>query len=527
MTMRFDCLLAGGTVVTGDGSEPVRVDLGVRGGLVADVGDLADTTAVTRIDCAGRLLFPGFVDAHAHAEGSVFDDDVQLAYLRQGVTSIVLGQDGVSLAPGSGDYAQSYFGGLNGAHPGYRGPRVRDLLDGYDGAVAVNVAYAVPLGTVRHEVLGSDPAPPDAADLRAMRELVAQGLEDGAVGASSGLDYVPGRFAGTAELTAVVEPLRDGGGVYVTHMRGGYEENAAAGLDEAAAIVLAAGVPLHVSHLHARRALVEELIDGLERRGVDGSFDAYPYRRGFSLLGMPIVPADFLAGDPDEALAVITSDRGRDLLVERWFPDAVAASGGRFLGTRLAHVPSVDHADLEGSTIAEAAVDRGLAPAALVHELLVATRLAATAVYAPPPHTTADDYIGLLTHPWHLAGSDGIFVGGRPHPRGWGTFARLLAEHTGPGRAYTPDAAARHLSGRAALRFGLAGRGVLAPGSAADIAVVDLAQVRDRATYEDPRALATGIDTVLVNGAVVLHEGRLTGRRAGRALRRGADGGPR
>ncbi|WP_053206613.1 N-acyl-D-amino-acid deacylase family protein [Jiangella muralis] len=517
---RFDCLLAGGTVVRGDGTPPVAADLGVRDGLVAEIGDLAGAAASTVIDCAGGTLFPGFVDAHSHAEGSIFRDDVQLALLRQGVTSIVLGQDGVSLAPGDGRYGQTYFGALNGVHPSYQGYRVADLLAGYDGAVPVNVAYTVPLGTVRHEVLGHDPAAPDDAALRAMRRLVEQGLEDGAVGASSGLDYVPGRFAGAAELAAVLAPMRGTGAVYVTHLRGGYEERSGEGLDEAAGIALSAGVPLHVSHLHARQALIEEAIEGLERRGVDGSFDAYPYRRGFSLLAMPIVPEDWLTGAAAAVRSALAGPRGRARLVEEWFPRTLADTGGRFLQTRLAHVPSADHRDLEGRTIATAAAARRADPAALVHEVLVATELTATAIFAASRHTTAADYTGLLTHPWHLAGSDGIFVGGAPHPRAWGTFARLLAEHTGPGRAYTPDQAAEHLSGRAARRFGLAGRGTLAPGQAADIAVVDLGRVSDRATYDRPREPAAGIATVLVNGVVVLADGRLTGRRPGRSLRR-------
>ncbi|MDQ6524501.1 amidohydrolase family protein [Nocardioides sp. LHD-245] len=518
MSPAFDCVLTGGTVVSGDGTTPRVADLGVRGGRIAEVGDLADVSARVRIDCAGRTLLPGFVDAHSHAEGSVFDDDVQLALLRQGVTSLVLGQDGVSLAPGPGAYADSYFGALNGHHPTYRGATVADLLATYDGTVAVNVAYAVPLGTVRFEVLGNASGCATTAQMRAMRSLVEQGLADGAVGASSGLDYVPGRFAGTDELIAVVEPLCGSGGVYVTHMRGGYEENVAAGLEEAAAVALSAGAPLHVSHLHARRALVEPLLRDLAERGVDGSFDAYPYRRGFSLLAMPIVPEEVLAGERCTVLARLAG--AREEFVRRWFPAAVAASDGAFLETRLAHVPAPEYAHLEGLSLREAAEASGHEPARLVHELLVATRLAATAVYAASPHTVDDDYVGLLEHPWHLAGSDGIFVGAAAHPRAWGGFARLLAAHTGEGRAYSLDDAAVHLSGRAARRFGLRGRGVLVPGAAADVVVADLARVRDEATYERPRRPASGIDTVLVNGVVVLEGGRLTGRRAGRALRR-------
>lgn len=519
MSASFDCLLVGGTVVAGDGSPPRTADVGVLAGSVEAVGDLATATARTRVDCTGRTLFPGFVDAHNHAEGSVFDDAVQLALLRQGVTSIVLGQDGVSLAPGAGRYAHRYFGALNGVHPTYRGPRVADLLATYDGTVAVNVAYAVPLGTVRHEVLGDRAGRASVGEVRAMQALVAEGLEDGAVGASSGLDYVPGRFAGADELTAVLEPMRGSRSVYVTHMRGGYEENAAAGLAEAAAIARSAGVPLHISHLHARQALVEPLLDDLARSGVDGSFDAYPYRRGFSLLAMPVLPERLLDGDRRTVCTRLGSSR--EEFVHEWFPAAVEASDGTFLDTRLAHVPDPGLAHLEGRSLAEAAELTARTPAELAYDVLTVTRLEATAVFAESPHTTDEDYVGLLRHPWHMAGSDGIFVGAAAHPRAWGTFARLLGSHTGEGRAYSLDEAAVHLSGRAAQRFRLAGRGKLVVGAAADIVVAELPRLRDTATYGQPRTPAEGIDTVLVNGTVVLDSGRLTGRRSGRGLRRG------
>ncbi len=283
-------LLRGGAVVGPDG--PVRADVLVRDGRIASVGPAVrpPSDAVT-VDCGERLVLPGFVDAHSHAGSRVFDEDVQETLLRQGVTTIVTGQDGVGPAPGDGTWADRYFAAIDGPHPRYRGGGTAALLSTYDGTTPVNVATLVPAGTVRHEVIGDEDRPATPDETARMRALVRTGLAEGAVGLASGLDYVPGVSADADELAALCAEVAAVDGLYVTHMRGGYEANVRTGLDEVAAIVRASGVRAHVSHLHGPVPTVLGALDDLAAAGVPLSFDAYPYSRGCTILSMLLLPS--------------------------------------------------------------------------------------------------------------------------------------------------------------------------------------------------------------------------------------------
>jgi len=273
-------LVRGGDVVDGTGAEPRRADVLVIGGLVAEVGSPAARPGDTVLDATGRLVLPGLIDAHSHADGAVFRPGIQQALLRQGVTTVIAGQDGVSYAPGDGEWSSRYFAAINGPHPAFTGGSVADLLAGYDGTVPLSVGYLVPAGTVRQSVMGMDASAPTPAQLAQMVAVVAEGLADGALGLSTGLDYVPGIFADAAELAALCAPVAAAGGLYVTHMRGGYETAAAVGLAEVSEICRASGVRAHVSHYHVDAADGIRLIDDLAARGADVSFDMYPYTRG-------------------------------------------------------------------------------------------------------------------------------------------------------------------------------------------------------------------------------------------------------
>ncbi|KQM82748.1 amidohydrolase family protein [Agromyces sp. Leaf222] len=519
-------------VVDGD-SGPVAelgepVDVVVEGERIARVeprgstrdADL-DTTQV--IDGRGRLLLPGFIDAHAHADGLVFDPDVQLALLRQGVTTVIGGQDGVSYAPGDGTYASEYFAAINGPHPGYRGGGIRELLASYDDATAVNQALLVPAGTVRRLVCGRSAEDASRAELDAMLALVAEGLADGAVGLSTGLDYVPGAFATTEELARLAEPVATAGGVYVSHMRGGYESGSATGIDEIRAIAQQSGAAVHVSHFHAEPHLVHGLMAGLAASGVDASFDAYPYTRGCSILAMPLLPASITVRPTAEVLALLSDPVERARLLAEWFPTIVDYPS---LGPdwpemlTLAHVAAPAFGWAHGLTIGAAAARSGTTPAEFALDVLVASRLEVNVVMAVRYARTDADLASILTHPFAMGGSDGIFVGAHPHPRARGSFARYLHSLVvSQGVMNWADAAAL-VSTRAADRFGLGDRGRVRPGAVADLVLVDPARIADRATYEDPLALAEGIDDVLVAGVPVLAGGRLTGATPGRGIRR-------
>ncbi|GAA5208200.1 N-acyl-D-amino-acid deacylase family protein [Microbacterium kyungheense] len=518
-------VLRGGVVVDGTGMPRRRADVEIAGDRIGAIGEVDDRPGDAVVDATGRFVMPGLIDAHAHVDGRVFDPGVQLALLRQGVTTVIGGQDGVSYAPGDGAWASRYFAAINGAHPTYAGGGVAALLASYDDATPLNVGYLVPAGTVRHEVMGMQTARADAVQLAEMQRLVAEGLDAGALGLSTGLDYVPGVFADAEELAGLCVPLASAGALYVTHMRGGYEANTAAGLAEVVAICAAGdrhgGVRGHVSHLHVDADDAERLLADAASAGADLTFDMYPYTRGCTLVSMAVLPPEYSALDVDDAVARLTDPVERTRLRDAWFP---AVADKPSLGPdwpsmiRIGHTPSPEWAWAPGLTIAEIAGRRGTDVVDATLDLLVAGRLEVNAVMAVRDERPVENLARLFALDGHTGGSDGIFVGAVPHPRAAGAFARMLGTYVG--RSFEWEGAAVHLAARTAERFGLDGRGVLRTGAAADIAIVDPLRVRDAATYDDPGALAVGIDDVFVNGVHVLRDGTLTGARPGRGLRR-------
>jgi N-acyl-D-amino-acid deacylase len=519
------------TVVDGDRAGARPVDVTVEGDHIVRLeaaGTVSRGTADRVIDGDGRLLLPGFIDAHSHADGLLFDPDVQLALLRQGVTTVIGGQDGISYAPGDGAYASEYFAAINGRHPTYRGGGgIAELLAAYDDTTPLNAGTLVAAGTVRHEVAGRSTDAASPAELAEMQALVADGLAAGALGLSTGLDYVPGVFAGTDELAALTEPVAAAGAVYVSHMRGGYEANSAAGIAEIETIARQSGAAVHVSHFHAEPPIVHDLMRRLAASGVDATFDAYPYTRGCSILAMPILPASLTVRPTAEVLAVLADPGERERLLADWFPTIVdnPSLGPDWPGMlTLAHVAAPEYAWALGLTLDAAARRAGTGPAGFALDVLAASRLEVNVVMAVRNERTPGELASILSHPRALGGSDGIFVGAHPHPRARGTFARylrlLVVEQGALGWA---DAAAL-VSARAADRFGLARRGRIRPGWIADLVLVDPGRVADTATYDAPLGLAEGIDDVVVAGVPVLAGGALTGATPGRGIRRSSAG---
>ena len=282
-------------MIDGSGGPPYRADVAVAGTTIAAVGRLDHAEAARVLDVAGRYIVPGFIDAHVHGDLVLLADPIHLPALRQGVTTYVIGQDGSSFAPASPptlDYMKRYTAGFNGNPSGISGTwqSIDEYLARFDGRVGINVAYLIPNGNIRMEVMGLDPRPARDDELRAMQRLVRDGLEAGAVGLSTGLDYIPSRYADTREIAALCEPIATDNGVYVTHMRG-YGARAAVGMGEVFAIAHAAGVPAHVSHYNGRADLLLPLIDEGRALGLDLTFDSYPYLAASTILGMVALPA--------------------------------------------------------------------------------------------------------------------------------------------------------------------------------------------------------------------------------------------
>ncbi len=535
-------IISAGHVLDGTGAPPYRADVAITGDRITAIGHLDGAEAASVVDAQGRFVAPGFIDCHAHGDAIVFDPAVQLAALRQGVTTFVLGQDGLSFAPGSAEtvaYASRYFAAVNGPLPTHHHPHdhhappsraehtahpsgllaaepaphpqgpltVAELLAAYDRSVALNTAYLLPHGTIRYDVMGPSPDKPSPDDLSRMLAHVERGLADGAVGLSSGLEYLPGRYATAEELAALCTPLA--GLPYVTHMRA-YGEQAGVGMSEVVEIAQRSGAAVHVSHLHGPADTLLPLVERALAGGVDLTYDTYPYLRGNTILAMVVLPPEVPGAEPERAVELLRTNE-----LDAWWP-SLEQTWPRLT---ISHAPGLEWA--EGLGLVEAAGRAGVAPHEFCRRLLIETRLEAGCVTARPDEGPEgeESVRRVLRHPSHIGGSDGIYVGGHPHPRGFGAFARFLGRHVRELGDWTWGQAMVHLASHPARRFGLPDRGLLRRGCVADVVLLDPATVADRATYESPRAPSIGVDDVFVSGVRVLADGALTGRTPGRAIR--------
>ena len=331
---------------------------------------------------------------------------------------------------------------------------------------------------------------------------------------STGLEYAPGCYADSTELTALCRLLADRGLPHVSHMRG-YELNAVPAVGELAELAHATGVATHISHYHGPSDVLVPAVDTMRDDGLQVSFDSYPYLRGCSILAMIALPTWLPLADPDRVIASLADPSVRHRLASVEFP----ARADVLARVTLSYVPHADYRWCEGLSLPAVAERLGKPPEDAALELLIATRLQVGCVFAHPSTNTEESIRRLARDEAHCAGSDGIYLGARPHPRGWATFARLLVRQVVEGGDWSWQQAARHLSGTAAERFHIRGRGRLLAGYHADVAVVDPQMIRDRATYENPRTTAEGVRHVLVNGTFVLRDGEPTGMLAGTAIR--------
>jgi N-acyl-D-amino-acid deacylase len=527
-------LLRGGLVADGAGASTRRADVLIEGTRIAEVRDAPEEGARHRaapFDSmegrapgsgnsaiiplpAGSVICPGFIDAHAHAEGPLLTEGRVPGALAQGVTTLVVGQDGqswIGAAAPTVRYLNRYFGPVNGPLAGLGPLDVAGYAAAVAGRLAQNVAVLASQGTIRYNVAGLDPGPLDPGGRAAARGQVEAALAQGAAGLSSGLDYLPSRYGDPAEVAELARPLAAADRPYVSHLRG-YGPRVAAGLAELTEVGRRSGAKVHASHLWGSPPAIAPVFTEADQAGVRLSFDAYPYRRSSTILSMLLLPPELQASGPDQTVAALADpdQRARLLAGERFTPDYLDQV---YLGT----LPAAD-ADLAGLSIAAAAARSGRPPGEWTLDLLARSGLQVGAHLDRQALTEADlDW--LARHDRHSAGSDGIYQGQHPHPRGHGAFARLAGYYlTGdPGPGY--QALARHLATRAADVFGLRDRGRVAPGLAADLCVIVPPGLTEQATYADPARPATGVALVLVNGTVTWQDGApVPGATAGRLV---------
>jgi N-acyl-D-amino-acid deacylase len=500
----YDLLIRDARVVDGSGAPWFRADVGVRGDTIAVVAPRLAGTARRVVEAGGRVAAPGFIDLHSHARGGIFERPAAENYVRQGVTTLVEGPDGSSPLP-----LGAFLDKLEELRPG------------------VNLASFVGHGSVRAAVVGTEDRSPTPAELERMRELVRQAMREGAFGLSTGLFYVPGSFARTDEVVALARVAGELGGMHISHMR----DEAAGVLDsvrETIAIGEAGGLPTQVTHhkmigraAWGRSAESLRLVQEARERGVDVTVDQYPYTASSTALSAALLPAWSLAGG-QSALRERLSDPAQRVRILEVVKDRIRneRGGGDPSNIQIAAC-GFDHS-LEGRTLAAILEGRGVpstVESAAELTLEIADRGGASAIFHA---ISEEDVERILAAPFTMIASDGeipAFGQGAPHPRSYGTFARVLAVYVREKRLLTLEDAIRKMTSLPAARLGLADRGLLRPGMKADLVVLDPATVRDRATYEKPHQYAEGVSLVLVNGEPVLDGDRMTGARPGRVLR--------
>jgi N-acyl-D-amino-acid deacylase len=474
-------LIRGGVVVDGTGGKARRADIRIADGVIAAIGDAGREPADMVIDAGGKVVAPGFIDTHSHADGGLLDAPEAESQIRQGITTALVGQDGGSNYP-----LMEWFQNVE---------RTR---------VALNVASFVGHGMVRARVLGDDYRRPAAShEIRRMRALVAEEMKAGALGLSSGLEYNPGAYATIDEVIALAEVAGIYNGLYISHVRD-EEEGALTSFQELVRIAEAARLPAQISHIKLASAPVWgktgevfRLMEDARRRGVDITADVYPYTYWQSSITVLMPPK-----------ADVRNDR-------TGWEKALAEIGGarNILLTGYEKEPS-----WTGKTLAEIAAAVRKEPVSVILELMAATdgRGATVVVTA----MQEQDLKAFIAHPRIMFCSDGSLRSS--HPRGAGTYPRILGRYVREERTISREEAIRKMTSFPARRMGLNDRGVLAPGRKADIVLFDPASVRDTATTKEPRAAPVGITDVLVNGVPVLRDGTITGARPGKALRRTA-----
>ena len=532
----FDLIVSGGLIVDGTGAPARRADVGVVGDRIVAVGDLSRVDAgeaAVRIDARDRVVAPGFVDVHAHSDASVLVDGALASHLRQGYTTQLSGNCGLTLAP-LGPRSRGWTDHFLVPYELRTGwTTFGEYLDVVDTvALGPNVAFLVGHGTIRETVVGGDARPARADEIAAMSRLVSDALDVGAFGLSSGLIYRPGIHAEAAELVALARIVGQCGALYASHIR-----NEAAGLldavREAIDTARAAGVRLQVSHLKAGAVAAWGLVDlavaqleAARAEGLDVGADQYPYTAASTGLDT-ILPPEMLVSEPAAEAARLREpavrDRVRRAIAEGrpGWENAAADPGW----PNLIVAESRSHPWLAGRSIAALAEEAGRDPLDVALDLLVGDLLDTSIV---EECMSERDVEVVLAVPWIGVGTDGegrrpghpILGRGIPHPRSYGTAPRVLGRYVRERRVLALETAVAKLSSVPAERLGLTDRGVVRVGAAADLVVFDPATVADRATFTAPHAYPAGIEAVVVNGVVAVLDGEETGARPGRLLRR-------
>ena len=529
--MTFDLLIKHGTVVDGTGAPGVQADVGVRQGRIAAMAPGLEGEAAREIDARGRIVAPGFIDVHTHSDFTLLTTPGADSKVRQGITTEVVGNCGFSpapVSPGALDLLREYAGFLN--------PQLswdwRRLGEYYERVeeqgCAINMAPLVGHGAVRIAAMGFANRPPTAGELLQMQHLVGEAMEDGAFGMSSGLIYTPGCFGDTAELIALAQVAAEANGIYATHMRG---EGGAleAAIAEALEIGEAAQISVQISHLKAsgrdnwgKMETALQMLEAGRARGIAVDADIYPYIAASTTM-TSLFPAWTLEGGVEQFLLRLADAATRQRIIDevQGGKEGWSRANGALGWDDVVISSCQNQKAFEGQNLAQIAAAMGKDPAHAMMDFMLAEKGVASVIL----FMMSEENVALgIAHPMLMIGSDSLALaagrGGKPHPRTYGTFPRVLGKYVREEKIITLEDGVRKMTSMAAAKLGLEDRGVLAEGKAADMTIFDAALVVDRATFDEPHQYPDGIDYVIVNGQIVVERGRQHPVLPGRVLKK-------
>jgi N-acyl-D-amino-acid deacylase len=540
MNLSYDLIIRGGKVVEGTGNPWYSGDVAIKDAKITAMGNFPKAEAEAIIDASGLIVAPGFIDAHSHADGSTLYYREMESLVMQGITTVMSGQCGSSPAPVNPDFREE----MEKRRARFLPPEVDTkitwttfedyLREEEKEGLGINVAHHVGHGAIRIAAMGFEAREPTPVELDRMRELTADAMESGAFGLSTGLIYPPGIFAKTEEVIELAKVAAEYGGVYDTHLRG-EGKTLMESLEEAIRIGEEAGIPVHISHHKAATKSIWgksveslRLLEEARGRGLDVTVDQYPYRAGATSLATCLPPWAH-EGGMERLLERLKDPELRERMkrdIEDGIPGWENFAGELGWGNvMVSRVVSEENKPFEGKNLEEVREMRGDpdCSTSLFDLILEEEGAAGMIIFA----MDEGDVRRIMGHPLQMVGTDsgasaatGFMKRGKPHPRGYGSYPKILGRYVREMGVLQLEEAVRKMTSFPAQRFGILDRGILRPGMWADVTMFDPETVIDKATYQDPHQYPEGIEYVIVNGEVAVDRGEYTGALAGRVLRK-------
>jgi len=499
----FNIIISNGTIVDGSGQESYQADIGIVNDRIVKIGDLSESKSVHIINAENLIVSPGFIDSHTHAIRGIFDVPTAESSLLQGVTTLTDGNDGTSPFPIKEHYQK---------------------IENTE--ISPNWAVFVGQGTIRQEVMGLENRDPTATELSKMKLMVKEAMEEGALGISTGLFYVPGSFSSTSEVIELSKVASLYGGIYISHMR---EEavDVLKSINETINIGIKAKIPVQITHHKIigkeNWGLSKEtlkLVDDAIKDGVQVSIDQYPYTASQTSI-RALIPQWAQAGGRTDLLQRIDDPKTRKLIIDGIIERILFDRGGGH-PKNIFISKSSWNTSLEGKNLAELCIERDLEPSPFNAAMVVFEIIKGGGASAVYHAINSDDVDLIMQHPMTSIASDGpmtVFGVGSPHPRTYGTFARVLGSYVRERNILSLEEAVRKMTSLPAQILSIKQRGLIKEGYYADVAIFDPKTIIDKATFEDPHQYAIGVISVIVNGVIVVEQGIHNGNKPGKVLR--------